>query len=387
MKIYIRTIALVLTSIFLVSCEKEKVEAVKERKIKVETSLPVKMRFKNQIKFQGNIEAVQKANICSRIDGAIDKLSVKEGDFIAKNAMLFQIDKVNLENQVEVSKQNLSVTKSVLRRAVVAMAISKVKMEKVTIDLNRAKQLIEKNIISKDSYEKTELVFKQVQAEIELNKANLNHSQVLVEQSESLYKIALKKLNDSIIKSPFDCVIVKKNKEYGEYAKLGDSVLYIENPNKLEVSLLIASEYYSMIEINKTKSEIYDLYNNQLCKAMVTYRSPTIDPLTRTFEIKIALKKSAKLASGMICNVRLILNEKEGYGVPTNSVMLRTNNKHIIFSENNGKAKEIEVTTGLTKGEWTELVDFKKDIPVVIKGQAFLNNGTAIENISNGDSK
>ncbi len=387
MKIYIKIVAVVLTSICLISCEKEKVETVKERKIKVETMLPVKMKFKNEIKFQGNIEAVQYANVCARVDGTIDKLLFKEGDVIAKCATLFQSDKVNLENKVEIAKQNLSVTKSVLRRAVVSMAITKVKLDKVTIDLTRAKKLIESNIMSKDSYEKTELFYKQVQAEIELNKANLKHSQVLVEQSESLYKIALKELEDSIVKAPFDGVVVKKNKEYGEYAKLGESVLYIENPNELEVSLLIASEYYSMIIVNQTKSEIFNLNNNSLCNAVVTYRSPTIDPLTRTFEVKISLKKSAQLATGMICNVSLIFNEKEEYGVPTNSVILRTNNKHIVFSEDKGKAKEVEVSPGLRSGEYTELIDFNKALPVVIKGQAFLNNGVAVENISNGETK
>ncbi len=387
MNIYIKTFLLVLMTFFIISCEKENTEKVKERNIKVETMLPLKMTFKKQIKFQGNIEAVQYANICARIDGAIDKLPVRDGDLIAKNATLFQSDKVNLENKVEIAKQNLSVTKSGLKRVVVAIAISKIKMEKVSIDLKRAQQLIEKNVVSKDSYEKAELLFKQVQAEIELNKVNLEHSQVLIEQSESFYKIALKELEDSIIKSPFKGVIVRKYIEYGEYAKKGDSVLYMENVNNLEVSLLIASEYYSMIEVNKTKSEVFDLYNKKLCEAVVTYRSPTVDPLTRTFEVKILLNKSAKFASGMICNVNLIIDEKEGYGVPTNSVIFRANNKHIVFSVNNGKAKEIEVLSGLTNGEYTELIDFKENIPVIVKGQAFLNNGTAIENMSSGDIK
>ena len=97
-----------------------------------------------------------------------------------------------------------------------------------------------------------------------------------------------------------------------------------------------------------------------MLEAVVSYRSPIIDPTTRTFETKITLPKKNGFVSGMICTVNLILASHKGYGVPDESILLKSNNKQVVFTIEENKAKMISVTSGITDNNFTELINGEK---------------------------
>lgn len=351
--------------------------------VKVKLAEQSFLKFRHKIRIHGNIEPEECADICARIDGVLDNLMVEEGDSVDAGTVLFQSDKINLESEVEIANQNLKVSNTGLRKAEIQLETEKVKLEKAGIDYKRAKTLLENNVISKDSFERTELIWKEAGAGVKSAESNTEHARALVEQAGNNVKIAKKKLEDSIIKSPFKGVVTKTNKELGEYAKRGECVLRIENPDCLELSALISSNYYTEIQEGKTKAVIYTLAGKKLAETTISYRSPSIDPLSRTFELKIHLPGNKELTSGMLCSVALIFSEKTAYGVPNEAIMSGEENKSIVFIPDKGKAKAVEVNTGIVDNGYTEVTGLPKDTRVIIEGQAFLNQGTEIVIIKN----
>ncbi len=119
--------------------------------------------------------------------------------------------------------------------------------------------------------------------------------------------------------------------------------------------------------------------HSQQTGPIISYRSPSIDPTSRTFEIKIDLPKNKHLASGMLCSIDLIFIEKMAYGVPTEAIMTRTGNRSIIFLPKQGKADALDIQCGIIDNDYTEIKNIAdKNISVIIKGQAFLDTGTPI---------
>ncbi len=347
--------------------------------IKVKTATLTPMRFRRQIRVQGCIQPVNSAKIAARMAGSIDALKVKEGDRVKKGDILFQTDQVNLQNQVLIAEQNLKVAEENKTIAEADLKIARTNLEKARLDYERDETLFKRNVITQKDFESATVTWKNAQATTEKTETALSYRDVLIKQSQTSLDIARKNLADSIIRAPYDGVITAKYHETGEFVSNGMAVLALEDQTHLEASLYLSSIYYPLLSPETTV--VLSLRGQELCRAKLSYISPSIDSTTRTFEIKAALLSQPNLISGTLCDVTVILAERDGVGLPSDAVLSRADGKSLIFAVNNSLAEEILVTTGFTTDGVTEILqaDNLKDRQFVIEGQYFLNDGSHVE--------
>jgi hypothetical protein len=133
--------------------------------------------------------------------------------------------------------------------------------------------------------------------------------------------------------------------------------------------------------------EFVDRKGKAVGSCKVTYKSPGVDPVSRTFEVKAVIPANVKLVSGMLSDFNLILTEKSSYGLPADSMMLRANDRYIVYTVNDeNRAQELEVKRGIVDGKYCEVLndgDFGAKY-VVITGQTYVNNNTLLD-ITNKD--
>ncbi len=357
--------------------EKKETDKV-ARTIPVRTSSPKERLFEKMIKVEGSVEPVNYADLCSRVSGVIDSIMVDEGSIVKKDQPLFQIDKLNLENSLEVARQNLMVTDASVKKVGIDLEISKIYREKAQIDFNRAETLKISKVISADEHEKADLNLKKCTANIGQMQAELMHAEAVKNQAKSNVDIAVKELADSMIKAPFDGVITKKFMEIGEYADKSNKILEIEDPMNLEVVALITAKHYDSILPGKTLARI--ISGGKKCEAPVSYRSPSVDPDGRTFEIKIRLPADSGFVSGMLCEVFLVAESRKAMGVPSEAIVEKSDSKNCIFIFKGGKAETCPVIIGIEQDGWTEITT-DADIlgaQVIVSGQVFLENASPV---------
>ncbi len=369
------------SSILLCGCPKrdtqKKVSEVSG--VKVETGRPVEAVFQDKLRVYGAIEADVYADLCARIDGTIDNLAVDDGYKVAEGDTLFQSDRINLEGDLAISDQNKKVAEAKLKRAKIELELKKVEREKAFSDFERAKRLSSGKVISDDLYEQSELKLKKGDSDILACEAELELAEAYLGQAKTSYEIAKKDLDDSIIHSPISGLVIKTYKKTGEFAKRGETVLRIENADKLIIKILPSSNYYARVESGKTRAYVNDLDGRRIGEGLVSYKSPMVHTDSRTFEIEIALQGDKNLVLGMLCDVELLLGERKGLGVPREAVLARSGGKSVIFAANGKNAQEIEVKPGLRSDKLIELLDFSTpEMAVIVKGQSFLNDGTPI---------
>ena len=376
-----KIIACALSVICLMGCsKKEESESVSQTvAVKVKTGSLTPMRFRRQIQVQGCIQPVNSAKIAARAAGNIDALKVKEGDRVKAGDILFQTDQINLQNQVLLAEQNLKVAQQNKSIAEADLKIAKTNLEKARLDFERDETLFKRNVITKQAFENMEVAWKNAQATTEKAETSLAYKDVLITQAETSLQIAQKNLADSIIRAPYDGVITAKYHETGEFAAGGTAVLAMEDPTHLEASVFISAIYYPSITPETTV--VLSLHGLELCRAKLSYISPSIDSLTRTFEIKADLPQQANLISGTLCDVAVVLAEREGLGLPSDAILSRAGGQSVVFAVNNGMAEELPATTGFTTDGFTEILNANdlQDRQFVIEGQYFLNNGSRIE--------
>lgn len=389
--VFLKVAAFLLCSVVICACvsgcgARKKAAKSKARVIKVSLAEMEKKHFVERIPVQGTVLPRELASLSAKTSGTLDVLAVDEGSKVKKGDILFEIDRKNLRNLVTVAENELAVCSSELASARINAELAEIKLHKAERDFKRAETLHKSQAISQDSYETYDVAKKSAESEYAKAKAQVAVAQAQEKKQRNNLDIARKNLEDSIIKAPFDGIITETFVEQGEFMQQGKQILKIENQTELEVNCFISSIYYNRIIPGKTIAR-FDLDGISAGEAVVTYRSPSIEPLSRTFKIKILVPAGSKLVSGILCGVSLVLSERDGYGVKSDAIMQRNNGRKIVFVSDNGKAKEVSVKTGIEYDGVTEITNSKAlaGAKVVVVGQTFINAGDELSLIDIGE--
>jgi RND family efflux transporter MFP subunit len=221
-------------------------------------------------------------DLSSPVNGVLETLLVKKGDYIKKGQPLAQ-----LEASVELTKVKLA--------RLQAKSYSEIKNKRTQLKFairnkERLDGLSKKNSVSLIEKDKAET--EAILASIELKKASEQKkiNQLKLELEES--RLALK-----TIKSPIDGIVVERYASVGESVK-DRAIMKLAQINPLRVELIAPTEYFGLI--NKTMQvEISpERPTNKTFKATVTVVDQLIDPASGSFTVHMALPNPSELLIG-----------------------------------------------------------------------------------------
>ena len=363
-------------------CGKQKIKKAGNREIRVTVRKLEKRIFRRTIPVQGTVTPVEHAVISAKTGGTLEMLKVDEGDTLAKGAVLFGIDSKVLKNQLTVREDEIKVKTAGYESAKIAEESARISLDKARLDRERYGRLWKSRATSQAEVETYDTNFKKAEMEVKSAHAAVVNAQAQLKQAESNLDIAKKNFEDSVIVAPFDCTVTDKYVEENEYVSVGQNILKLENHQLLEVECFISAVHYDSIKPGVTIAIF-----GRGGRATVTYKAPSIDPESRTFKIKIRLPKDADLVSGTLCSLKLALEEKEAYGLPTDAILLRAGDRYIAYTVNDkGNAESVEIKRGIIDGKFCE-VENASELPdrrFVVTGQTFLNNGVHLTVIEPG---
>ena len=364
-------------------CSKEQKKQVAERETRVTLQPLEKRTFRRQIPVQGTVWPVEYATISAKISGTLELLKVDEGDIRKKDDVLFGIDRQVLKNQVTMREDEIKVKNAELESARIALESAEISERKATLDYERFLTLWQSKATSQTEFETYETAYKKAKTDVRNAQAAIANAEAQLKQAESNLVIAEKNLDDSIVKAPFDCIITDKYVEENEYVTAGQNILKLENQKQLEVICYISSVYYDLVEAGKTPIRVI-LDGVDKGRAVVTYKAPSIDPESRTFKLKVLVPPEIKLVSGTLCDLSIILEEKEAYGLPADALLLRANDRYIVYAITpDNRAKSFDVVRGIVDGKYCEVLNAAELLKerFVITGQTFVNNGSLLREI------
>lgn len=335
--------------------------------------------FERRLTIQGTLDAKNFANVAARVAGNLDTIWVDEGDHvIAGETRLFQIDPVGLSNAWTIAAQELDVTRAGLQVAQAMTAKVRAEARKVALDFARYARLHKDGKVSDNEYENAETLHEQVKAGIDVAEAQVELAERQVAQAEAGLAIARKDLADSLTIAPISGVISRRLAEPGEQMAIGRTVLVIVDPALIEAGAYLPAQYYQDVVPGTTTFRL-ELDDRPAGVHAITYRSPTINPVLRTFEIKGVVEAQAiAVVPGSMAALTLIFESREGLGVPTSSLLIRGGHS-VVFLIRDGKAVQTRVTTGFQNGAGTEILSgVQSGDRVVTEGQTLLQDGQSV---------
>ena len=377
--------ALAAVAAVLFGCGKKQEEAaatVEEKVISVRTAKIERRKFEDRISVQGTLEAKNYANVAARVDGNLVEIAVDKGDaVVAGKTKLFETDKENRARAVETARQNVEVLKQNCRVALANVKKVEVEIKKAGLDKERYVRLHKTGSATDNEVELYTTQYESATAALEYAKASAAAVAEQVKAAEIALRTAEKDLADCIIYAPISGVVSNRMKEPGEQGSRGGVVLRIEDLDNIEAVAYIPAQYYSMVEVGKTKVRV-SFSGREAGEFTVTYRSPIIDTKLRTFEVKALMKGDASkgIVPGAMVDMTMLLVSREGLGVPTHSILNRRQGP-MVYLPKDGKAVPCLVKCGLENDGMTEVEGegLSEGTAIISEGQYMLSDNDGIK--------
>jgi RND family efflux transporter MFP subunit len=189
----------------------------------------------------GYVAAQRKAAVASKITGRLVSLSVEEGSRVKAGQII-----ARLENEDTIASRNQALAQRKVAEANLEEARAEMDVAALTYDRN--KRLLERQIISKSEYDNAEARHKRAQAAVAAAEAAVSVSVAAIQG-------ATVALDYSLIRAPFDAVVLTKNADIGDIVtpvgaatNAKAAVVTIADMNSLQVEADVSESNLGLIK-------------------------------------------------------------------------------------------------------------------------------------------
>lgn len=232
-------------------------------------------------------EPIEKSVVASTENGVVHKASVREGEQVQAGEPLAELNHGVL---IETKRQAVARAKSTAKRDAARSRFELVMAQKQVLEGLIAEGHVNQYEVQQKTTEYNNAVAEYREAEDELMM-----NRIEVDRIEA-------QIQERIIKSPIDGVVVKIHKQPGEHVSTSDpQYATVVRIDKLKSKFYLKADVLNRTRVGETVT-VFVGEDRQKLKAVVAYVSPVIDPDSGTGRIEVEIDNTnQKLQSGTVC--------------------------------------------------------------------------------------
>ncbi len=327
----------------------------------------------------GYVVAQRKAAISSKITGRIIELNVEEGSRVRKGDVIARLE----SNDVSAARDQAAAN---VKAAQANLLSSEANFRDASLTFARNKQLVKNGYIAQADYDTSEARFKSAKAAVEAAEQSMKAAAAALKGAEVA-------VDYTILRSPFDAVVLTKN------ADIGDIVTPIGATANVQSAVVTIADMNSLVvEVDVSESNIGEVKLGQPCEIQLDalpglrFRGqthmivPTADRTKATVMVKVRFvdldgrilpEMSAKVA---FLSREVAADETKPFTAINQSAIAAKEGKKKLFLIEDGKAKEVVVTTGRQMGDMVEILQgAKAGDKAVLRPSDKLHDGSKIK--------
>jgi RND family efflux transporter MFP subunit len=327
----------------------------------------------------GYIVAQRKAAVASKVTGRLVALMVEEGSKVKKNQVIARME----SDDVAAAKDQAAAS---LNTATATMEQVKAERDNALQEYNRFKKLVAGGFVSQSEYDTVNTRYRRA---LEGVKA----SEAAVRGAEAVLQGAIAGLDYTLIRAPFDGVVLTKNADIGDIVTpLGAAstakaaVVTIADMNSLQVEVDVSETSITSISIGQPCDIQLDALSDLRFRGEVYAIVPTVDRTKATVLVKVRfLDQDPRMLPDMSAKVsflsRSLKPEERNPRVAVNgSALMRQDGKIYVFLLQGNSVKKTPVVLGAELGDMMEIkAGLEPGNRVIIKPSKELKDGSKIK--------
>ncbi|MDH3349117.1 MAG: efflux RND transporter periplasmic adaptor subunit [Desulfobulbaceae bacterium] len=303
---------------------------------------PVKKELVAENKpFIGFIYYQQTSRLSTEVSGLVEKVEVREGDHVKKDHPLVRLNTEILDKEIE---------------------LNSILVEQNTLRLNQ----------SEKQYKRLKKLYgEKGVSEREYEDALYSYQDHLMEKQtaeKALQKLLLEK-RKSIITAPYDCVIMEKNVDSGDWVQQGKQLLRIGSTSELHVKVPVAETLLQYTTIGDKVPVTINAYNQELTGTMEDF-DPIADKKTKNIFLIIQIPYQDKVAENMSVTVSIPTAKPKELSIIPRDALIQFQGKDFVYTVKDNKASilPINIVAYLGDSVGADNPYFVVGMPVVVEG-------------------
>lgn len=294
------------------------------------------------------IEADRRALVMPKVTGEIRAVLADEGQRVKAGQVLARLDGDQLRLEV---------------------ALNEATMRKLERDYNRNLELQQKGLVSATAIDNLKYELEAAKASWELARLQLSYTEIRSPIAGTVtQRLDLVKVGNTV--TPVGGVIESAD----------SSLFVVEDLDTLMLRVNVPERELSKLSVGQPAELAFDAVPGRVFRGEIALISPSIDPATATFAVRIRVTETeGLLRPGMFARVAIVYERKPDALQIPRTALLDTDGQPKVFVVKDGKAAERTVKLGLSNGGWIEVTEGLTDgEQVVVVGQGAVKPGAAV---------
>jgi len=252
---------------------------------------------------------------------------IDEGDRVSRGTVLVRIRSSEYQDKVRQASSQAAAAEAVALKA--------------QLDFDRAKRLYESQSLTKPDFD-------SARAQYDASQEQVKSARALTSETE----IALR---DTSLVAPFNGDIVKKSVELGAFVGPGSPLFAVAKTDTVKIVVGVPDTVVRTVKVGQPVEVAIDAFPTRTFHARISRMSSAADPITRNFEVEVAIPNHDHLLKvGMIGSLQLTNTESASQTpalfVPLSSIVQAKGGKYGVFVISNSNSGEIARLRGVEVG-------------------------------------
>lgn len=327
----------------------------------------------------GYVVAQRKAAVASKATGRVEWLGVTEGSQVKENEVIARLENADVSATMEQAAANVNVAKANLQHGQAELVDAQAAFK-------RNGELLAKGFISSFAYDSVTARFHKAQAVVW-------GYQAAVGVAEANHRAARIAVEQTLIRAPFDGVVLTKSANIGDVVTPFSSaldakgaVVTMADMNTLEVEADVSESNLSRVKLEQPCEIQLDAMPDLRLRGLVQRIVPTVDRAKATVLVKIRFidrdphvlpEMSAKIA---FLEREMAAGQRSSRTVVQPDAIIQRNGNNVVFIMRDEKAIETPIETGEKIGDMVEILKGPKaGDKVILRPGDRLHNGDKVK--------
>jgi RND family efflux transporter MFP subunit len=291
--------------------------------------------------FIGTLYYDRISHVSSEVSGLVVKIGVRAGDRVNKGMPIVNLDTEILEKEILIHKNQI---------------------HQARLHINH----------SKKNYQRMDSLYKKGGiSEKDYDDARFVHDNALLKKlySETTLEKLLIQKRKSVIKAPFDGIILEKNVDSGDWVNQGRQLVRIGSVNDLFIKVPIAETLLKFISPGDKVRVIINAYNKEMT-GIVDNLSPIADAKTKNVFIKIRIPMLTKVVQNMSATVFISTGISQKLAMIPRDALFKSQGNDFVYTIKENKAVQlpVNIVTYLGNLIGADNKHFTEGMSVIVEG-------------------
>ncbi|MFC1559297.1 efflux RND transporter periplasmic adaptor subunit [Gemmatimonadota bacterium] len=293
---------------------------------------------------EGRAQPLRQVNVVSQVSGIMDRLRVKEGDYIREGQVLMELDReeyeLALENaQASYLRAQADYAANYEERDTVereGLEVPQPTMDpQAYADIERrfqqAERQLQNNEINKEAFDIIELEYMTARILAGYERGNIQQAELT--SSRITLQRAQRDLDLTMVKAPFSGWVADLLVAEGQYIGGSTPLLTLLDLSRIRVDVDVLESEISPLRAGRRAEVTFTALKGDMFEGVVISVNPMINSQTRTGKVKLELENpEGRITSGMFARARIFSRDIEDVMMVPHESIVERDERTLVFA-------------------------------------------------------